>query len=149
MTKSRTITISSDPDGYFSFHCPHGGERFRLSAAELSQRDPQSLYCPLCGLSAERANFMTPEARAALEATARNMAIDAINEALSGLRRAPSTRGVTIRPGKPLSPGPVPEVNDPTVMAMVQFQCCGSSAKVATPEATSPMFCPYCGAVAS
>lgn len=140
------ISIPADDEGYVSFQCPNCRERFKLHAAEFDEEDWSTLYCPLCGLSNEPGTFLTPDVHRVAQAHAENLLQDLVDDMLKGFER--STRGskfIKFKRGPKPPKVPIPELREVTDLAIVQYPCCGYTAKVAHSDALSGTYCPYCG----
>lgn len=146
MKDSSFIDLPADEEGYVSFECPRCGDRFKLHAGEYNDEDPVSLYCPLCGLSANRAEFLTKKVRDVAHQHADNMAMEAVHEIFKGLeRKMRGNKFVRFETGPAPKKKPVPELREVTDLGVVEFLCCDRTAKVPHSDALSVTYCPYCG----
>jgi transcription elongation factor Elf1 len=140
------LELPADDEGFVSFECPHCGGRFKLAAAEYEECEPDSLYCPMCGLSSETGGFLTPEAEQAIQAHADNLVNEMLHNVFKGLER--KSRGkqlVTFKAGPPPKKKPVPGIYEVPDMAIAELRCCGLSVKVPASDALAVVYCSYCG----
>lgn len=122
------------------------GDRFKLHAGEFQENDPTPLYCPLCGMSADRAGFITAAARKVAMQHAENMLLQAVHNSFKDWeRQTRGSKGVRFKAGPAPKKKPVSELREVTDLAFVNFGCCGLTAKVPHSDALSTLYCPYCG----
>lgn len=146
MTDSVRINVPADEEGYVSFECPSCGERFKLHAVEFEENDPSPLYCPLCGMNAERGQFITKAVRDVAVQHAENMAADALHRMFEDLeRKTRGSKAVKFKAGRPPEKEPVSELREVSDLAVVNLGCCDLTAKVPPSDALSVVYCPYCG----
>lgn len=143
---TRSVQVPSDHDGYVALQCPHCSRRFGLRADELASSSRDSLWCPSCGLGGEPVRFATVEFVGALKAEARNLARDAINDAMRSLEKSMRrSKYVTFKRGTPLKPETVVKGVPGPNLDVRFFPCCERHAKVMELDVALDSYCPYCG----
>ena len=146
---TREIPIPNDEGGFAAFECHWCGERFKLSAAELIERDPQDLCCPDCGLSNSRGHFLTQDVLAVANVVAQNLASELLDKAPQGLqRRTSNSSGIfqlQIKGAGVSTPEPEPIIFEPPDLEIVRFSCCDIHVKVRSEDNQQALYCPYCG----
>lgn len=146
--KTISIEIPSDDEGYVSFQCPACGNRFKLSAAEVNERDPDELFCPVCGLSAEASDFHDPELIAAAMEHAQNLVADMMNEWGREMEHSfRGNKGIQFKKGSDIPHEEVRTLREAPDLLITSFDCCGSTAKLDAGSALSLAYCPFCGRV--
>lgn len=150
MSESVELSIPADDEGYVSFACPHCDHRFKLSAAEVMERDPEELCCPLCGLSDGAEQFHTPEVLEAAQQHVENMVADLLNGFTHNLERSfRGSKNIQFKRGKPIPKQQVNELRETPDFLVAEFSCCASTAKVPPSAAISLVYCPFCGQASS
>ena len=140
------LKLPADDEGFVSFACPHCSGRFKLNAAEYEEFAENPLYCPLCGLSADASDFLTPEARQIIQDHASNLASELLHDMFKRLER--QTRGnnsVKFKAGQAPKRREISTIHEVTDLAVADMRCCGLSAKVPAADALTVVYCPYCG----
>lgn len=140
------VELPSDDEGYVSFQCPACGDRFKLAAAEVNERDPDELYCPLCGLVAEAGDFHDPEVIALAMEHAQNVIAALLNNWTRGMERSfAGAQSVNFTRGTDLPLEEVRSLRETPDLLIAEFGCCRSTAKLAASSALSLAYCPFCG----
>lgn len=148
MSEIIELSLPVDDEGYVSFACPHCNQRFKLSAAEVNERDPEEICCPLCGLSDGADQFHTPEALEAAHQHVENMIADLLNDFTRNLERSfRGSKNIQFKQGKRVSKQQVNELRETPDFVVAEFSCCASTAKVPVSAAISLVYCPFCGQV--
>ncbi len=80
-TRSFTITIQGDSEGYVTFECPFCNSEFKLQAAEYQNNDDpfEELFCPYCGLTKEKKEFLSSDVIEQARTIAYNHMVDELN----------------------------------------------------------------------
>jgi hypothetical protein len=121
-----------------------------LAVGEVQNETVIDLYCPVCGLSHERAKFISHDALAAAERVAVNLARQAINDMMKEFER--SLRGskhIKFKRGRPLQAEPEKVLIEDSNFELVRTRCCHKHAKVRLLDKILGVYCPYCGLVNS
>jgi len=142
------IPIPADDEGFIGMHCRMCGQRFKLRARDLADDSlGDELYCPLCGLRAERGQFRSPKVDEIAETHARNLVADLLNDFGKEMERTfRGSKHMTFKRGRRLKKQPVPEIHKVNDLAIVEFACCDVAAKVPSSDALGRTYCPSCGA---
>ena len=146
-TKTIRVYLPADDDGYTGFQCPFCGYEFRLSNQDLaSDIGVSTLFCPSCGLESEPMSLLADGARRCINAEVANAGREILNDWMDEMeRKFRGSKYVKLEKGKPFrleQPRPIPERTD---LDIVTLPCCGRTAKVSSLEATTGVYCPYCG----
>lgn len=149
MTDTISFTIQGDSEGYVTFECPFCGSEFKLQAGEYqNEEEPfEELYCPYCGLSKHKDEFLSSEVIEHIQALMYNYAIEELNRAFGKMKRSVNrSKGLITIDYKPLKKVAVNELKDKdTVETDFKCSCCGHSVKVLYCAGAAKVFCPYCG----
>jgi uncharacterized C2H2 Zn-finger protein len=144
--ESVRIDVPADDDGYFSFECPRCGDRFKLQTGEFAEHDPSPVYCPLCGLNAERREFLTEALHKVAEQHVENIAAEFLHKIFKDFeRKTRGSKNVRFEAGPAPKKVQVPELREVTDLAIVKLSCCDLTVKVPHSDGISVVYCPYCG----
>lgn len=85
-----TVIIQGDSEGYVTFECPFCGSEFKLQAGEYQDEEfPfEELFCPYCGLTRNKNDFLSREVIEQAQAMAYNYAIEELNKALGKMAKS-------------------------------------------------------------
>ncbi len=145
MTHTIRITVPADDETFVAFRCRSCAGRFKLTAADSEEHNGPDIWCPLCGLRDETADYLSPEILEAARAHAVNLAAELLNESLSKLARSlQGTPGLTMKTSR-IPAKPVSEIRAITDLAIVQVSCCDKSIKVPFSSGAALFYCPFCG----
>ncbi len=150
MSHTISFTIQGDSEGYITFECPFCGSEFKLQAGEYQNEDIpiKELFCPYCGLTSEKDNFLSEEVRQKIYDLMENYAIEQLNKAFKSMERAVNRngKGIIKMKSKPLKKVNVKEIREKdTAETVFCCQHCGQHNKVLYCAGASKIFCPYCG----
>ena len=128
-----TVIIQGDSEGYVTFECPFCGSEFKLQAGEYQDEEfPfEELFCPYCGLTRNKNDFLSRELNKALGKMAKS-----INR----------SNGIIKMKYRPLKKVTTKELRDKDT-SEVEFSCicCNRHVKALYCAGSSKIFCPYCG----
>ena len=149
MSEQLGITLYSDGDGFISFECPFCGSVFKLSVGDLNDETfpVQELFCPYCGLVAEKKSFLSAEAKEAIQAKIYNYAVEMFNQGFGEMSKTINRQNSMLKVEyKPLTKEKEKDVieND-TVETNFCCKACEREVKVLLNIGLSKAFCPYCG----
>jgi sarcosine oxidase delta subunit len=149
-----TVSIPSDPDGYFGRECPSCKALFKMRVDEYKALpDDQRLTCPYCGHSDDAGDFMTEaqidRATEAMAGLAEQMVHDHLSHMLSQTfgRQRPSPPDafmsieMSYTPGSPPPVRDLPEVVEDKVRRAIECSSCSNHYAVFS----ATTFCPVCG----
>lgn len=149
MSDTFTFKIQGDGDGFVTFECPFCSSEFKLQAGEVqSDEEPvEELFCPYCGLTKGRDDFLADEVIEQVETIMQNYLAEMLNEAFGEMSRSVnSSMGGLTMTYKPLEKVSIKELkNKDTVETEFKCDCCNRSVKVLYCASVSKIFCPYCG----
>ena len=76
-----SIKIQGDSEGYVTFECPFCGSEFKLQAGEYQDEDIpiEDLFCPYCGLTKAKQDFLSEEVLEEVQAIAQNYLVEQLN----------------------------------------------------------------------
>jgi transcription elongation factor Elf1 len=146
-----SIKIQGDSDGYVTFECPFCGSEFKLQAGEYQDEEQpiEDLFCPYCGLTKEKNNFLSHEVIEQVETIANNYMVDEINRVFGKMQKSFNRSKGMIKikmDYKPLKKVATKELKDKdTAETEFQCDCCQHHVKVLYCAGASKIFCPYCG----
>lgn len=148
-TETFTFSIQGDSDGYVTFECPFCASEFKLQAGEYqNDEEPfEELFCPYCGLTKGKNNFLSSEVIEQAQALAYNYMIEKLNKSFSKMRKSINrSNGLIKMDYKPLKKVATKELKDKdTTEAEFTCTCCERRVKVLYCAGASKVFCPYCG----
>ncbi len=145
------LPLYPDKEGYLSYECPFCGSRFKLCIDEMINNNQNctvsDLFCPICGLVAEKSMFISRELRNAAEDKAYNYMADKLNTEFGKLARVLNHKNGLIRMTvKPMINRPEKEVMETEeVETRISCKVCNRSVKLLDCAGVSIAFCPYCG----
>ncbi len=149
MSEIISFTIQGDSEGYVTFECPFCGSEFKLQAGEYqSEEEPfEELFCPYCGLTKHKDDFLSTEVIEHIQNIMYNQAIEEINKAFGKLKRSTNRSNSIIKIDyKPLKKVAVNELKDrDTTETEFKCTCCERGVKVLYCAGEAKVFCPYCG----
>lgn len=143
------FSIEGDSEGYVTFECPYCGSEFKLQASEY-QNDKQpldELFCPYCGLTKDKNEFLSREVIEQAEAIIQNYLADKLNNAFKKMQKSLSKSGGIIK----MTYTPLKKINVKDLKTKdtseEAFECrlCHNHTKVLYCAGVSKVFCPYCG----
>lgn len=84
------VIIQGDSEGYVTFECPFCGSEFKLQAGEYQDEEfPfEELFCPYCGLTRNKNDFLSREVIEQAQAMAYNYAIEELNKSLGKMAKS-------------------------------------------------------------
>lgn len=149
-TVSFSFTIQGDSEGYVTFECPFCRSEFKLQAGEYQDEDipVEDLFCPYCGLTRNKNNFLSREVIEQAQALAQNYMIEQLNKSFKKMSRSINSNGhgIVKMKYKPLKKVATKELKDKdTVETEFGCNCCERKVKVLYCAGASKIFCPYCG----
>ncbi len=144
-----TVTIQGDSEGYVTFECPFCGSEFKLKAGEYQDEELplEELFCPYCGLTRNKNDFLSHEVIEQAQAMAYNYAIEELNKTLGKMAKSINrSHGVIKMNYRPLKKVTTKELRDKDT-SEVEFSCicCNRHVKTLYCAGSSKIFCPYCG----
>lgn len=138
------INIPTDNDGFYSLECPHCNERFKAQAGDVDSEKVIELFCPNCGLSSERSNFIPKAVIEHAEVLAANYLQEEIFKALGKTSRKMKGSNVSMRVNKPREE--VPEMlKEDDNLEPFRLECCDKNIKISLSQIGTVVYCPYCG----
>lgn len=145
-----SFTIQGDSEGFVTFECPFCGSEFKLQASEYQDEDlpVDDLFCPYCGLTRNKQDFLTEEVWEQIRALAENYMIEQLNRAFKKMGKSinKSGHGIIKMKYKPLKKVETKELKDKdTAETEFKCSCCDHSVKVLYCAGAAKVFCPYCG----
>lgn len=143
------ITIQGDSEGYVTFECPFCNSEFKLKASEYQDEEQpfEDLFCPYCGLTTERNQFLAQEVIEQAKAIAYNHMIEKLNGSLNTMAHSVNkSKSIIKMKFKPLRRATIKELKDRDT-SEVEFGCyhCEHHVKVLYCSGAAKIFCPYCG----
>ena len=149
MSDTISFTIQGDSEGYVTFECPFCGSEFKLQAGEYqNDEDPfEELFCPYCGLSKYKNEFLSSEVVEQIQALMYNYAIGELNKSFDKMKHAVNrSNGLIKMDYKSLKKVATKELKDKdTVETVFKCSCCDRGVKVLYCAGAAKVFCPYCG----
>lgn len=144
-----TATIQGDSEGYVTFECPFCGSEFKLKAGEYQDEELplEELFCPYCGLTRNKNDFLSHEVIEQAQAMAYNYAIEELNKTLGKMAKSINrSNGIIKMNYRPLKKVTTKELRDKDT-SEVEFSCicCNRHVKTLYCAGSSKIFCPYCG----
>ena len=144
-----TVIIQGDSEGYVTFECPFCGSEFKLQAGEYQDEEfPfEELFCPYCGLTRNKNDFLSREVIEQAQAMAYNYAIEELNKALGKMAKSINRSNDIIKMKyRPLKKVTTKELRDKDT-SEVEFSCicCNRHVKALYCAGSSKIFGPYCG----
>ena len=90
MSTEISFTIQGDSEGYVTFECPFCGSEFKLQADEFQSDDEplEELFCPYCGLTREKNDFLSSDVIEKAQALAYNYAIEELNKTFGNMAKS-------------------------------------------------------------
>lgn len=145
-----TFSIEGDSEGYVTFECPFCGAEFKLQAGEYQDEDKplEELFCPYCGLTKRKDEFLSAEVIAQAQILAQNYMIEQLNRSFKKMSKSinRSGHGVIKMTYKPLKKVETKELKtEDTVETEFKCSCCDHRVKALYCAGASKIFCPYCG----
>ena len=148
-TENFTITIQGDSEGYITFVCPFCDSEFKLQAGEYQDDDEpfEELFCPYCGLTKGKNEFMSPDVIEQARAIAYNYMVEELNKTFKKMQKSVNRSKNLIKMDfKPLKKVATKELKDKdTIETEFTCSCCGRKVKVLYCAGAAKVFCPYCG----
>lgn len=144
-----TVTIQGDSEGYVTFECPFCGSEFKLKAGEYQDEELplEELFCPYCGLTRNKNDFLSHEVIEQAQAMAYNYTIEELNKTLGKMAKSINrSNGIIKMNYRPLKKVTTKELRDKDT-SEVEFSCicCNRHVKTLYCAGSSKIFCPYCG----
>lgn len=145
-----TFSIEGDSEGYVTFECPFCGAEFKLQAGEYQDEDKplEELFCPYCGLTKEKDEFLSAEVIEQAQILAQNYVIEQLNRSFKKMSKSVnrSGHGVIKMTYKPLKKVETKELKtEDTAETEFKCSCCDHRVKALYCAGASKIFCPYCG----
>lgn len=145
-----TFSIEGDSEGYVTFECPFCGAEFKLQAGEYQDEDKplEELFCPYCGLTKEKDEFLSAEVIEQAQILAQNYMIEQLNRSFKKMSKSinSSGHGVIKMTYKPLKKVETKELKtEDTAETEFKCNCCDHRVKALYCAGASKIFCPYCG----
>lgn len=145
-----TFSIEGDSEGYVTFECPFCGAEFKLQAGEYQDEDKplEELFCPYCGLTKEKDEFLSAEVIEQAQILAQNYMIEQLNRSFKKMSKSinRSGHGVIKMTYKPLKKVETKELKtEDTAETEFKCSCCDHRVKALYCAGASKIFCPYCG----
>ena len=145
-TKTFTIDIPLDEDGYLEMECDFCMNRFMLHKDTYENEEYLHFFCPICGLPNDTNTFFCTEVLEKMQQVAANYAlaqIDAmLDKSFKGLNKSKFIKVTT----KKSKPEPEKELYEPTkVYELVKMDCCGVNVKTQNFDKEIGIYCPICG----
>lgn len=149
MSTEISFTIQGDSEGYVTFECPFCGSEFKLQADEFQSDDEplEELFCPYCGLTREKNDFLSSDVIEKAQALVYNYAIEELNKTFGNMAKSINrSNGLIKMTYKPLKKVTTNDLKDKdTVETEFECGCCSHHMKVLYCAGASKVFCPYCG----
>ena len=147
---SFSLTIEGDSEGYITFECPFCGDEFKLQASEYQDENFsfEDLFCPYCGLTKEKNDFLSHEIIEQAKILVENYLMEQLNKSFKKMSNSINKdgRGLVKMKYKPLKKAESKELKDKdTIETEFICNCCEHHLKVLYSAGTSKIFCPYCG----
>lgn len=144
-----SFMIQGDSEGYVTFECPFCHSEFKLQAGEFQDDDNPvyDLWCPYCGLTADKNNFLSQEVKAKAEEMAYNYMVEEINKAFGKMaRNINRSKGIIKMTYKPLKKMHGKDiVEKDTVETPFECSCCNRHTKILYGIGKACAYCAYCG----
>lgn len=145
-----TFSIEGDSEGYVTFECPFCGAEFKLQAGEYQDEDKplEELFCPYCGLTKDKNEFLSSEVVEQAQILAQNYVIEQLNRSFKKMSQSinRSGHGIIKMTYKPLKKVATKELKtEDTVETEFMCGCCDRRVKALYCAGASKIFCPYCG----
>lgn len=144
-----SFMIQGDNEGYITFECPFCDSEFKLQAGEYqnSEEPVEELFCPYCGLSKSKDDFLSSEVIEQVQALMYNYAIEELNKAFGKLKSSINkSKGLIKMKYKSLKKIAIKELKEKdTVETEFKCTCCERCVKVLYCSGVSKVFCSYCG----
>lgn len=149
MSETFSFKIQGDSEGYVTFECPFCGSEFKLQAGEYqNDEDPiEELFCPYCGLTKEKNEFLSSDVIEKAQAIAYNYMVEEFNKTFKKMQKSVNrSKGLIKMDFKPLKKVATKELkNMDTTETEFLCDCCERSVKVLYCAGAAKVFCPYCG----
>lgn len=149
MSETFSFKIQGDSEGYVTFECPFCGSEFKLQAGEYqNDEEPvEELFCPYCGLTKEKIEFLSSDVIEKAQAIAYNYMVEELNKTFKKMQKSVNhSKGLIKIDFKPLKKVATKELKDKdTTETEFLCSCCERSVKVLYCAGTAKVFCPYCG----
>lgn len=147
-TKTITIRIPADEEGYVLMKCPQCGELFKLKVQDIHDDGVMNIHCPACFFASYRTtDFITDDVQQHVETLASNLAGEVINGMMKELEQSLKNnkyirleRKQVIKEEKPTSLFSITDSLKP-----VYCLHCGRYAKIKPILRDSAYKCPLCG----
>ena len=144
-----SIKIQGDSEGYVTFECPFCGSEFKLQAGEYQDEDApfEDLFCPYCGLTRDKNEFLHHEVIELAQAIAYNYAVEELNKAFGKMAKSVNrSKGIIKMKFRPLKKVTTKELKDKdTTETEFSCGCCDRRVKALYCAGAAKIFCPYCG----
>lgn len=149
MSETFSFKIQGDSEGYVTFECPFCGSEFKLQAGEYqNDEEPiEELFCPYCGLTKEKNEFLSADVIEKAQAIAYNYMVEELNKTFKKMQKSVNrSKGLIKMDFKPLKKVATKELKDKDTTE-TEFLCtfCERSVKVLYCAGAAKVFCPYCG----
>lgn len=149
MSETFSFKIQGDSEGYVTFECPFCGSEFKLQAGEYqNDEEPiEELFCPYCGLTKEKNEFLSSDVIEKAQAIAYNYMVEEIYKTFKKMQKSVNrSKGLVKMDFKPLKKVATKELKDmDTTETEFLCDCCERSVKVLYCAGAAKVFCPYCG----
>lgn len=149
MSETFSFKIQGDSEGYVTFECPFCGSEFKLQAGEYqNDEEPvEELFCPYCGLTKEKNEFLSSDVIEKAQAIAYNYMVEELNKTFKKMQKSVNhSKGLIKMDFKPLKKVATKELKDmDTTETGFLCACCERSVKVLYCAGAAKVFCPYCG----
>ncbi len=143
-----SIEIQGDSDGYIFLECPHCESEFKLNCNEFQSHDNEfnELFCPYCGLSANRDNFYTKEVIEQAKQIALNYMYEQLNKSFGNMKKSLNKNKYIKMKFKPINKINIEGIKtDDTVEEVFECKHCNNHVKVLYCSGISKVYCSYCG----
>ena len=146
MTKSISVGVPLDGEGYLALACPHCAAPFKIRGEDARNRDISTLYCASCGLSGSSSGFLPSDVNEHLKQQAiNNLIIPELNRMFGKLSKSVGpSKGIAIK-FNPMKPVKVSKLRAVTDLAEAELPCCETTVKIAFSSAAALFYCPFCG----
>ena len=149
MSETLSFKIQGDSEGYVTFECPFCGSEFKLQAGEYQNDEVlfEELFCPYCGLTKEKNEFLSADVIEKAQAIAYNYMVEESNKTFKKMQKSVKrSKGLIKMDFKPLKKVATKELKDKdTTETEFLCSCCERSVKVLYCAGVAKVFCPYCG----
>lgn len=138
------IEIPTDSEGFYSLECPHCRERYKVSSIDIDAEDTIELFCPSCGLSGEKSDFISKDIIEHAETLALNYATQEIFNAFKKTNNKRRGFGISFDMKKPMQQQPK-LLKEDEKLEKIELYCCDKVIKINIDHKVSNVYCPFCG----